>query len=174
MVRPGRVEELVLDVIFQIRMDVRKAPGGKLEVLKDIYDLLIIQQSIVFVEMRKDADRIARLMTQSSKLHALYVCIYVCIKYVCMYVYMYVHMYVCMYVCNYFLFCPCTQSMQHAARQLQLQVYHNYLLYVHMYVCMYGESVVQLSRQLIYAGASCQISLCPLCMGSCRPKIAIG
>ena len=98
MVRPGRVEELVLDVIFQIRMDVRKAPGGKLEVLYDIYDLLIIQQSIVFVEMRKDADRIARLMTQSSKLHALYVCMYI---YVCVYVCMYACMYICMYVYMY-------------------------------------------------------------------------
>ena len=66
MVRPESVEELVLDVIFQIRMDVRKAPGGKLSVLQDIYELLTIQQSIVFVEMRKDVDRIAQLMTQSS------------------------------------------------------------------------------------------------------------
>ena len=75
MVRPQRVEELVLDVIFQIRMDVRKAPGGKLQVLKDVYELLTIEQSIVFVEMKKDADRIAHLMTQSGKLH---VCMYVC------------------------------------------------------------------------------------------------
>ena len=66
MVRPESVEELVLDVIFQIRMDVRKAPGGKLSVLQDIYELLTIQQSIVFVEMRKDVDRIAQLMTQSG------------------------------------------------------------------------------------------------------------
>ena len=66
VVRPESVEELVLDVIFQIRMDVRKAPGGKLSVLQDIYELLTIQQSIVFVEMRKDVDRIAQLMTQSG------------------------------------------------------------------------------------------------------------
>ena len=158
MVRPGRVEELVLDVIFQIRMDVRKAPGGKLEVLKDIYDLLIIQQSIVFVEMRKDADRIARLMTQSSKLHALYVCIY-----------MYVYMYVCMYaIIFYFVHVRNQCSMQPDNFNFKCTI-----TICCMYVCMYGESVVKLSRQLIYAGASCQISLCPLCMGSCRPKIAI-
>ena len=80
MVRPESVEELVLDVIFQIRMDVRKAPGGKLSVLQDIYELLTIQQSIVFVEMSKDVDRIAQLMIESGKLRTIYVCtvMYIC------------------------------------------------------------------------------------------------
>jgi hypothetical protein len=32
IVTPRSTEELVLDVIFQVRMDVRKCPGGKLQV----------------------------------------------------------------------------------------------------------------------------------------------
>ena len=68
VVKPQSIEDLVLDVIFQVRMDVRRAPGGKLKVLQDIYDLLTIQQSIVFVEMRRDAERIARMMIDSGKL----------------------------------------------------------------------------------------------------------
>jgi len=81
VVRPESVEELVLDVIFQIRMDVRKAPGGKLSVLQEIYELLTIHQSIVFVEMSKDVDRIAQLMRQSGKLRTIYVCtaMFVCV-----------------------------------------------------------------------------------------------
>ena len=74
VVRPRRIEERVLEIIFQIRMDVRKAPGGKLSVLQEIYELLTIHQSIVFVEMRKDVDRIAQLMTESGKLRTIYVC----------------------------------------------------------------------------------------------------
>ena len=74
VVRPRRIEERVLEIIFQIRMDVRKAPGGKLSVLQEIYELLTIHQSIVFVEMRKDVDRIAQLMRQSGKLRTIYVC----------------------------------------------------------------------------------------------------
>ena len=76
MVKPQSIEDLVLDVIFQVRMDVRRAPGGKMKVLQDIYDLLTIQQSIVFVEMRKDAERIARMMIDSGKI-CTYICMYV-------------------------------------------------------------------------------------------------
>ena len=50
VVRPKSTEELVLDVIFQVRMDVNKCAGGKAKVLQDIYDFLTIQQSVVFVE----------------------------------------------------------------------------------------------------------------------------
>jgi len=62
LVTPRSKEELVLDVILQIRMDVNKAPGGKLQVLKDIYDFMTVQQSIVFVEKKEEAENIARMM----------------------------------------------------------------------------------------------------------------
>lgn len=62
VVKPKSTEELVLDVIFQIRMDVNTCQGGKLQVLKDIYSFLTIQQSIVFVERREYANQIAAMM----------------------------------------------------------------------------------------------------------------
>lgn len=66
LVTPRSTEELVLDVIFQVRMDVKKCPGGKLQVLKDIYDFMTLQQSIVFVEMKKDADSVSHLLRSSG------------------------------------------------------------------------------------------------------------
>mmetsp|Transcript_2902 Transcript_2902/g.3110 ORF Transcript_2902/g.3110 Transcript_2902/m.3110 type:complete len:509 (+) Transcript_2902:111-1637(+) len=65
-IRPPKREELVLDVIFQVWMDVRKARGGKLQVLKDIYSFLTLQQSIVFVEMKREADAVASMMRQAG------------------------------------------------------------------------------------------------------------
>jgi superfamily II DNA/RNA helicase len=46
----------------QVRMDVTRCQGGKLQVLEDIYCFLTIQQSIVFVERRKEADTISAMM----------------------------------------------------------------------------------------------------------------
>ena len=66
IVKPKSSEELVLDVIFQVRMNVNNCPGGKLKVLQDIYELLTIQQSIVFVEMKREAERIARMMQDAG------------------------------------------------------------------------------------------------------------
>lgn len=66
VIRPPRREELVLDVIFQVRMDVTKCRGGKLQVLKDIYSFLTLQQSIVFVEMKTEADAVAAMMKQAG------------------------------------------------------------------------------------------------------------
>ena len=43
-------------------MDVTRQRGGKLQVLEDIYSFLTIQQSIVFVERRKEADTISALL----------------------------------------------------------------------------------------------------------------
>lgn len=34
--------------------------------LKDIYDFMVLQQSIVFVEMKKDADSVASMMRASG------------------------------------------------------------------------------------------------------------
>ena len=66
LVTPRSTEELVLDVIFQVRMDVNKSAGGKLQVLKDIYDFMTLQQSIVFVEMKREADNVAAMMRQGG------------------------------------------------------------------------------------------------------------
>lgn len=66
LVTPRSTEELVLDVIFQVRMDVNRCRGGKLQVLQDIYDFMTLQQSIVFVEMRRDADSVAAMMRQAG------------------------------------------------------------------------------------------------------------
>jgi ATP-dependent RNA helicase DDX19/DBP5 len=49
-------EELVLEVIKQLWVDTRQYPGGKIMFLADIYALMTIGQSIVFVETRNEAD----------------------------------------------------------------------------------------------------------------------
>jgi ATP-dependent RNA helicase DDX19/DBP5 len=51
-------EFLVLDVIKQLWIDCRGYKGGKLEFLADIYSLLTIGQSIVFVGTKNDADMV--------------------------------------------------------------------------------------------------------------------
>jgi len=67
-------ESLVLDVIKQIWIDTRAYQGGKLEFLSDIYSLLTIGQSIVFVGTKKNADMVHRTLTNGgytcSVLHA--------------------------------------------------------------------------------------------------------
>jgi ATP-dependent RNA helicase DDX19/DBP5 len=66
VIQPRSREELVLDVIFQVKINVAKVPGGKLQVLKDIYDYMTMQQSIVFVETKEGANRVAQFMTESG------------------------------------------------------------------------------------------------------------
>lgn len=66
VVRPQSTEELVLEVIFQVKMDVSKTIGGKEKVLQDIYDFLTIQQSVVFVEQKTDAIRLTKLMQDAG------------------------------------------------------------------------------------------------------------
>jgi ATP-dependent RNA helicase DDX19/DBP5 len=53
-----RDEELVLDVIKQLWVDVRSYPGGKIMFLADIYSLMTIGQSVVFVETRTEAEQV--------------------------------------------------------------------------------------------------------------------
>ena len=36
------------------------------QVLKDIYDFMTLQQSIIFVEMKRNADSVARMMIESG------------------------------------------------------------------------------------------------------------
>jgi ATP-dependent RNA helicase DDX19/DBP5 len=64
----------VLDVIKQLWIDTRTYNGGKLEFLSDIYSLLTIGQSIVFVGTKKNADMVHRALTDGgytcSVLHA--------------------------------------------------------------------------------------------------------
>eukprot|EP01035_Chromulina_nebulosa_P020286 gene20286-26333_t len=61
VIRPANIEDLMLDVIFQIRMYAFKhnSGRGKLGILKDIYDFMKIEQSIVFVERKDTANIIA-------------------------------------------------------------------------------------------------------------------
>lgn len=64
---PRSNEELVLDVIFQIKMNVSAFPGGKLQALQDIYDMMTLGgQSIVFVEMKKSADSVTNMMRSAG------------------------------------------------------------------------------------------------------------
>jgi ATP-dependent RNA helicase DDX19/DBP5 len=55
-----------LDVIKQLWVDTRDYEGGKLEFLTDIYSLLTIGQSIVFVGTRRDADSVHASLTANG------------------------------------------------------------------------------------------------------------
>lgn len=55
-----------MDVIKQLWIDCREYQGGKLEFLTDIYSLLTIGQSIVFVGTKRDADSVHRTLTESG------------------------------------------------------------------------------------------------------------
>jgi ATP-dependent RNA helicase DDX19/DBP5 len=56
----------VLDVIKQLWIDTRGYNGGKLEFLADIYSLLTIGQSIIFVETKKSADMVHRTLSDAG------------------------------------------------------------------------------------------------------------
>lgn len=59
-------EYLVLDVIKQLWIDCQQYDGGKLQFLEDIYSLLTIGQSIIFVGTKRDADSVHRTLTDSG------------------------------------------------------------------------------------------------------------
>jgi len=59
-------EFLVLDVIKQIWIDTQTYDGGKLAFLSDIYSLLTIGQSIVFVGTKRDANEVHRTLTDEG------------------------------------------------------------------------------------------------------------
>lgn len=56
----------VLDVIKQLWIDCQNYDGGKLQFLEDIYSLLTIGQSIIFVGTKRDADSVHRTLTDSG------------------------------------------------------------------------------------------------------------
>jgi ATP-dependent RNA helicase DDX19/DBP5 len=56
----------VLDVIKQLWVDCRNYSGGKKEFLSDIYSLLTIGQSIVFVRTKHEADEVHRTLDESG------------------------------------------------------------------------------------------------------------
>ena len=56
----------VLDVIKQLWIDCQQYNGGKLQFLEDIYSLLTIGQSIIFVGTKRDADSVHRTLTDSG------------------------------------------------------------------------------------------------------------
>ncbi|KAL7540203.1 hypothetical protein ACHAXR_012866 [Thalassiosira sp. AJA248-18] len=59
-------EYLVLDVIKQLWIDCQQYDGGKLQFLEDIYSLLTIGQSIIFVGTKRDADSVYRTLSDSG------------------------------------------------------------------------------------------------------------
>mmetsp|Transcript_3035 Transcript_3035/g.6657 ORF Transcript_3035/g.6657 Transcript_3035/m.6657 type:complete len:605 (+) Transcript_3035:63-1877(+) len=59
-------EFLVLDVIKQVWIDCQQYEGGKNQFLEDIYSLLTIGQSIIFVGTKRDADTVHRTLTDSG------------------------------------------------------------------------------------------------------------
>jgi len=59
-------EFLVLDVIKQLWIDTQNYHGGKLAFLSDIYSLLTIGQSIVFVGTKRDADVVHNTLTSEG------------------------------------------------------------------------------------------------------------
>lgn len=65
-------DELMMEKIYKVALDVRGM--GRLGALQMLYRLLPMQQSIVFVERRAEADRIAQMMNaaglQVSTLHS--------------------------------------------------------------------------------------------------------
>jgi ATP-dependent RNA helicase DDX19/DBP5 len=56
----------MLDVIKQLWIDTRGYQGGKLEFLADIYSLLTIGQSIIFVETKNSADKVHRTLSDAG------------------------------------------------------------------------------------------------------------
>lgn len=59
-------EFLVLDVIKQLWIDTATYEGGKLAFLADIYSLLTIGQSIVFVGTKHDADKVHKTLSDEG------------------------------------------------------------------------------------------------------------
>ncbi|MGK3759649.1 MAG: ATP-dependent RNA helicase DDX19/DBP5, partial [Bacillariaceae sp.] len=55
-----------MDIIKQLWIDTRGYQGGKLEFLSDIYSLLTIGQSIVFVSTKRNADTVHRTLTDGG------------------------------------------------------------------------------------------------------------
>jgi ATP-dependent RNA helicase DDX19/DBP5 len=56
----------VLDVIKQLWIDTRGYEGGKLMFLADIYSLLTIGQSIIFVGTKAEADKVHQTLSQAG------------------------------------------------------------------------------------------------------------
>jgi ATP-dependent RNA helicase DDX19/DBP5 len=56
----------VVDVIKQLWIDTRNYDGGKLVFLSDIYCLLTIGQSIIFVGTKKNADHVHRALSDNG------------------------------------------------------------------------------------------------------------
>ena len=61
----------VLDIIKQLWVDTQAYEGGKLQFLADIYSLLTIGQSIVFVGTKRDADNVHRTLSDNGYLCSL-------------------------------------------------------------------------------------------------------
>jgi superfamily II DNA/RNA helicase len=68
LVLPKKEEKLLIDVIFQVCIDVTKAEGGKLQVLKAIDDTFTtMQPSIIFAKLTEDIQKIASMLQTSQR-----------------------------------------------------------------------------------------------------------
>lgn len=65
-VSDGDRSNLMVDEIAHVWCDAAEHAGGKLGIVEDIYDLLSAQQSIIFVNTRKDVQHIARVLTEKN------------------------------------------------------------------------------------------------------------
>jgi len=59
-------DSLVLDIIKQLWVDTRQYDGGKLQFLADIYSLLSIGQSIVFVATKREANEVHDTLSENG------------------------------------------------------------------------------------------------------------
>mmetsp|Transcript_1142 Transcript_1142/g.1748 ORF Transcript_1142/g.1748 Transcript_1142/m.1748 type:complete len:498 (+) Transcript_1142:138-1631(+) len=59
-------DSLVLEIIKQLWVDTQSYDGGKLQFLADIYSLLTIGQSIVFVGTKRDSDNVHRTLSANG------------------------------------------------------------------------------------------------------------
>jgi ATP-dependent RNA helicase DDX19/DBP5 len=66
LIQDGRPEFLMLDIIKQLWVDTREYQGGKLEFLADIYSLLTIGQSIVFVGTKAEANLVHKTLSDTG------------------------------------------------------------------------------------------------------------
>jgi ATP-dependent RNA helicase DDX19/DBP5 len=56
----------MVDNIKQLWVDCRQYDGGKIQFLSDIYSLLTVGQSIVFVQTRREADAVAKALAEGG------------------------------------------------------------------------------------------------------------
>lgn len=64
MIKVKNLSDLILEKIFQVKIDVKKR--SKVDILEDIYSFISLQQSIVFCETRKQCDEVKDKLTSDG------------------------------------------------------------------------------------------------------------